>query len=333
MAIQKCEQCGEEFKAKPSENRKYCSRACYAIASKGKPQKSRVEKVVVNCAECGKEEEILPSRAKKYLCCSVECLGKFNSKRFSQKISCICPICNNSFELKPYSFNRVKSTPCCSKECASKLKEETYSGENNHQYGLKGPLNSSFKGLELKRKNVHLEDVWVYCPDRPYSNKDGRVTKHRLLVHENYELFDQRYFKMVDGFMTLKENINVHHIDLNHSNNVIENLIPLTDSQHTTLHNILRVLAEDTILKMIGVIKQGELLETPEADNQQPSLSSNTFEGSETNSRVLTDNSVDSNTNTSALLNNILNIVDDYIVRAAKITEEIAELEDKELLG
>ena len=77
----------------------------------------------------------------------------------------------------------------------------------------------------------------------------------------------------------------------------------------------------------------GELLETPEVDNQQPSLSSDAFEGSETNSRVLTNKVIDSNTDTSALLNNILDIIDDYIVRAAKITKEIAELEDKELLG
>jgi group I intron endonuclease len=48
--------------------------------------------------------------------------------------------------------------------------------------------------------------------------------------------------------------------------------------------------------------KQGELLEHPEMDNQQPSLSSNTLEGSTTNSRVQTDNAEDSNANTSALL-------------------------------
>ena len=49
-------------------------------------------------------------------------------------------------------------------------------------------------------------------------------------------------------------------------------------------------------------VKQGELLETPtlerqKEDNQQPSLSSNTFEGSTTNSRV----QKDSNADTSAL--------------------------------
>jgi len=54
----------------------------------------------------------------------------------------------------------------------------------------------------------------------------------------------------------------------------------------------------------LDLIKQGELLETPtdgSEDNQQPSLSSNTLEGSTTNSRVLPSNVEDSNANTSAL--------------------------------
>jgi hypothetical protein len=53
-------------------------------------------------------------------------------------------------------------------------------------------------------------------------------------------------------------------------------------------------------------VKQGELLETPTTvivneDNQQPSLSSNTFEGSTTNSQIQTSNVEDSNADTSAL--------------------------------
>ena len=72
------------------------------------------------------------------------------------------------------------------------------------------------------------------------------------------------------------------------------------------------------------------MLETPEVDNQQPSLDSNIFEGSETSSRVL---NKDSNTTTSALLQQILDIVDEDIVRPADITNETAELKDKEPLG
>ena len=75
------------------------------------------------------------------------------------------------------------------------------------------------------------------------------------------------------------------------------------------------------------------MLENLEADNQQPSLDGNIFEGSETNNRVLSDNSDDSNIDTSALLHDISCIMNDYIVRAMNITKEIIELEDKELLG
>lgn len=54
-------------------------------------------------------------------------------------------------------------------------------------------------------------------------------------------------------------------------------------------------------------LKQGELLETPavKQDNQQPSLGSNTLEGSTTNSQVLPNNVGDSNADTSALPSNL----------------------------
>jgi hypothetical protein len=71
------------------------------------------------------------------------------------------------------------------------------------------------------------------------------------------------------------------------------------------------------------------LLETPEEDNQQLSIYRNVYESSETNSRVLTVNAEDSNTDTSALP---INDGED-IVRTACITNEDAELDDKERLG
>ena len=70
--------------------------------------------------------------------------------------------------------------------------------------------------------------------------------------------------------------------------------------------------------------KQDELLENPITvceGNQQPSLSSNTLEGSTTNSQIQTDNAEDSNGNTSVLPFNIDSngfstiIIDDNIVK------------------
>lgn len=96
-------------------------------------------------------------------------------------------------------------------------------------------------------------------------------------------------------------------------NNDINNLIPLTRSEHTSIHN-----NEKTIIRNVDgriktvVFKQGELLETHnDNDNQQPSISSNAFKGSTTNSRVQTDNAEDSNADTSALPS--INTSDDIV--------------------
>lgn len=132
------------------------------------------------------------------------------------------------------------------------------------------------------------------------------------------------FFITDNGFKVFNPelDIQVHHINSNHLDNSIDNLIPLTRSTHRGVHNRLNDLAIQCVNKIIGVVKRGELLETPEVDNQQPSLSSNTLEGSETNSRILTDNTEDSNANTSALLNNIHLIIDDYIVQTRNIAED-----------
>ena len=90
----------------------------------------------------------------------------------------------------------------------------------------------------------------------------------------------------------------VNHLNLDRTDNRVENLTVLLRSEHTTLHNLQKEIIRDDLGKIIGVVKQGELLENLEEDNQQPSLYGNIFDGSETNSRI----QLDSNADTSALL-------------------------------
>ena len=245
----------------------------------------------------------------------------------------ICPICGKEFYLKPSREVRVKTQPCCSKECAAKLKETTYLGVNNHQYGLKGELNASFKGEKTVKKNSHMEDVWVYCPNRPDVNKDGRITEHRLKVLEQSNNFDACFFNKIGDYSVFKSDpklsICVHHIDGDHSNNTIQNLIPLTKATHRKVHNDVAILAQKELTRLIGVLKQGEVLEKPEEVNQQLSLVSDSQESSETNNRIL---NKDSNVDTSALLNNIKEIVNDYIVQTKNITEKCYKLAIDEIL-
>lgn len=99
----------------------------------------------VTCVVCGKEEYVLPSKAKSYKTCCKECHKKYYSSLFNKQIECHCEVCGKTFYLKPYAYNRNKHH-CCSRACLNKLKETLYLGEGNHQFGLKGHLNSSFKG-------------------------------------------------------------------------------------------------------------------------------------------------------------------------------------------
>lgn len=307
-----CLNCEKEFQAKKSAKRKFCCKQCSDLYHKGKENVKNQKKKTVICAFCGKQEEVPFSRAARYVCCSRECAAEYKKSQHSTQIKCICPVCNTEFWVKPCRIKRVKTQICCSRECSDKLKEITYLQEGNHQYGLIGHKNASFKGTEIIS---NLGYIFEYCPGHPRpcdsSILGTRVRQHRLVIERNHDKFDSKFFMTIDGWVILKEEYDVHHINGIKTDNRLENLQILTRSEHSLLH---RQQEKDKINKfnaIIGVLKQGELLENPEVDNQQPSLDSNIFEGSTTNSRVLIK---DSNADTSALLQQIKNIVGDDIV-------------------
>lgn len=248
------------------------------------------------CKQCKKEYFNQNSKLPLNICSS-KCYDEF--QKWNKEPNCECPVCHKKFYVKPSRLKRLKHEPTCSVECSSILKSQYMSGEGNHQFGLKGELNSSFKGIETIQHNHNVDDIMVYDPTHPYANANGRVKKHRLLVEQNYELFDNKFFLKEGGRIVLKKEYQVHHKDGNHNNNDINNLEVLTRSEHTSIHNKEKEIIRDTQTgRIIGVIKQGELLESPEVGNQQPSLDSNILEGSETSNRVLIE---DSNVTTSAL--------------------------------
>lgn len=113
------------------------------------------------------------------------------------------------------------------------------SGDGNHQYGLRGGENSSFKGEEIPHKNNSVVDIMVYMPQHPRADKNGRVAKHRLVVEQNASLFGSDFFDFVNGFLVLKDCYIVHHKDGDHDNNNVENLEVLTRGEHSSIHNKL----------------------------------------------------------------------------------------------
>lgn len=282
------------------------------------------------CKNCGKEGyEISPKKFPKDFC-SYHCYEEWS--KFNKTPNCKCTVCGREMYLKPSRLKRIKHGITCSKECTYKLKSEYMSGKGNHQYGLIGDKNSSFNGTETVS---NLGYIFEYCPGHPKpcdrSIKGSRVRQHRLIVERNYDKFDPKYFEEINGWVVLKDEYDVHHINEIKTDNRLSNLQILTRSEHTTYHNNIEHERSEKYKAIIGVLKQGELLETPEVDNQQPSLDRNILEGSETSNRVP---NKDSNITTSALLQQIKNIAGEDIVRPTHITEEESvEQEDKELLG
>ena len=197
------------------------------------------------CEICGKEFEVPHWRKDTARFCSTEC----QRASLKSKSNLVCPICGKSFHRKPSHIAKSKnpSMLTCSKDCDREIRRIRMSGVNNHQYGLKGDLNSSFKGDEIFKRNHNCIEIRVYMPKHPFADKEGRVLKHRLVVEKNRHLFEPKFFFNINGYIALKNEYEVHHIDGNHSNNEVSNLQILTKSEHRSEHNKRRNQKRDNL--------------------------------------------------------------------------------------
>lgn len=209
------------------------------------------------CIQCGGNILVVDTKKFPKTFCSYSCYEQWC--RFNKKPNCKCTVCGKPMHMKPSRIKRAKNGVTCSIECANILKSGYMQGENNHQFGLKGELNASFKGAEITKVNHNQVDILVYAPKHPFRRSDDRVKKHRLVVEENYEYFNPIYFIKIGGKMYLKPEVDVHHRNGNHNDNSIENLEPLTRGEHTTEHNLEKEIIRDNLGRIIGVVKSGNI--------------------------------------------------------------------------
>lgn len=194
---------------------------------------------IMKCSNCGKDVEIRHKKRLKHknIFCSRECETTYKKKvRESQEgyFNCICLICNKKFHLKPYQLAKSKNH-YCSRECHRKAKMEYMKGNKNHQYGLKGDKNASWKS---DKKVTNYGYIKVRCLDHPFKDCDGFVFEHRLIV-EKYLLNDENSIE-IKGKKYLSPKYVVHHKDFNRKNNDLSNLEVMTLQEHTSLHSKLR---------------------------------------------------------------------------------------------
>ena len=203
------------------------------------------------CIVCGKEDYEVNTKKFPSKFCSSGCYEKW--RRDHEEPNCECVICHKPMYLKPYRLKRVINGITCSKECANKLKEQYMLGEKNHQFGLKGDKNASFKEKEIFNSAGYIME---YAPDHPYADKHGRVLQHRLVIERNSDRFDEKFFTEVGDSKYLKPEYCVHHINENITDNRIENLQVLTNGEHRKLHNSLKEIIRDPVNgRIVGVKK------------------------------------------------------------------------------
>lgn len=143
----------------------------------------------------------------------------------------ICCVCGKKVHRKPHELKKIKNVHC-SKECFAKAKKKYMKGTLNHQYGLRGENNSSWKG---GRKISSYGYILIYKPEHPFANGDGNIFEHRLVAEEF--LLDGDNSIEVGGIRYLSPEYEVHHKNGNKKDNSVENLVVLSKEEHRRLHN------------------------------------------------------------------------------------------------
>lgn len=203
---------------------------------------------IVKCDNCNKEFPCQTFRIKKHkhLFCCKKCEGEF--KKSHNELNCKCEYCGKLFHMKPYQKSKIKHL-ACSKECSIELRRLYSSGENNHQYGLRGELNSSWKSNS--RISSHGYRL-IRSPDHPFRNIDGFVFEHRLIA-EQYLLTDNNSIEINNKKYLSPSNI-VHHIDFNRLNNDVPNLCIMNLKEHTKFHSLYKLYLNNKELKKEQIV-------------------------------------------------------------------------------
>lgn len=213
----------------------------------------------VQCDYCGKPFVTTKQRYKKNKtqCCSNECKNKLHKS----KSNCKCAVCGKEIYRKPYQLKKIKNITC-SYECCYKLKKQTMAGENNHQYGLKGSLNASYKDGEFISTWGYKK---IYAPSHPEA-RGNYVFEHRL-VAESYLMDDVNSYDY-NGYKTLSSDYVVHHLDFDRLNNDINNLVVMKKNDHTKFHNTLKEIIRDEEGRIKKIIKHNNQLSKQELRNK-----------------------------------------------------------------
>lgn len=145
--------------------------------------------------------------------------------------NCECPICHKKFHLKQ-SHVKICKHNYCSRKCFYESKHETMSGKSNHQYGLKGSNNPTWKSDEMINRYGYR---MVRVLDHPFKTKKRDMVLEHRLIAEKFLLTEENSV-VVDGKRYLSPEYIVHHKNHNRLDNRVENLVVMKKAEHSKMH-------------------------------------------------------------------------------------------------
>ena len=191
------------------------------------------EFTLTTCFNCGREFQCQRWRIEKrdHVFCSKKCEMEYRKSLTEDNV--VCPICGKSFHIRPSHIANSKNN-YCSVACHAIAKQQYMSGDNNHQYGLLGELNGTWKS---DIRISYYGYVLIRNLNHPFKNTDGFVFEHRLIA-EKYLLNSKNSIE-INGVLYLSPKYVVHHLDFNRQNNDITNLMIMLRGDHTKMHKEL----------------------------------------------------------------------------------------------
>lgn len=189
--------------------------------------------ISTECENCGKAFLCQRFRIEQHdhIFCSKKCEGEW--RKSQTPLNTTCAFCGKQIHIKASQIAKCKKN-YCSVECLNKDKKIRYLGSGNHQYGLKGNKNDSWKSdIRISFYGYKL----IRCLGHPFRNSDDFVFEHRLIA-EKYLLTKENSME-INGKKYLKKEYVVHHLDFNRQNNKKENLKIMLRNEHTSLHSKL----------------------------------------------------------------------------------------------
>lgn len=223
MPVEKvCGHCSRPFRIphRRSETVKFCSVEC----------KNAAKRLTIACASCGKSfERKRHEDDAKY--CSTECyhssrVGVARRVRNPHRYLRACEVCGVEFRVM---LARKDTARFCSRACQSK--SLVFRAEASEaQRGAKG---WRWKGGLYKRGTGYVRERGQNIPSKTFR------FEHRLVIERAMLEMEPSHPFLVESNGTKKLNpkIEVHHIDLDRSNNTFANLLAMTKQAHAQIHH------------------------------------------------------------------------------------------------